>query len=78
MLTGLQIKTARELLRWSQSDLADKTRLPRRAILRAERTDCEALITIVQENEVRRVLMAAGIEFIDESGAGPGVRLRKA
>jgi len=26
---------------------------------------------------IRRVLEAAGIEFIDENGGGPGVRLRK-
>ena len=27
---------------------------------------------------VRRALEAAGVEFIDENGGGPGVRLRKA
>jgi hypothetical protein len=26
---------------------------------------------------IRRALEAAGIEFIDENGGGPGVRLRK-
>jgi hypothetical protein len=26
---------------------------------------------------VRRVLEIAGVEFIDENGGGPGVRLRK-
>jgi hypothetical protein len=26
---------------------------------------------------IRRVLEAAGVEFIDENGGGPGVRLRK-
>ena len=26
---------------------------------------------------VRRALEAAGVEFIDENGGGPGVRLRK-
>jgi hypothetical protein len=26
---------------------------------------------------VRRVLEAAGVEFIDENGGGPGVRLRQ-
>jgi len=31
------------------------------------------------ENDValRRALEAAGVEFIDENGGGPGVRLRK-
>jgi hypothetical protein len=29
------------------------------------------------EKSARRVLESAGVEFIDENGAGPGVRLRK-
>jgi hypothetical protein len=29
-------------------------------------------------NAIRRALEAAGIEFIDENGGGPGVRLKKA
>jgi hypothetical protein len=28
-------------------------------------------------NAVRRALEAAGVEFIDENGGGPGFRLRK-
>jgi len=28
-------------------------------------------------NVIRRALEAAGVEFIDENGGGPGVRLRK-
>ena len=27
--------------------------------------------------KIEKVLVAAGIEFIDENGGGPGVRLRK-
>ena len=34
-------------------------------------------MTVANEQAVRRALEAAGVEFIDENGAGPGVRLRK-
>jgi hypothetical protein len=31
-----------------------------------------------RQYDIRRVLKAAGVEFIDENGGGPGVRLRDA
>jgi hypothetical protein len=34
-------------------------------------------MTAANNMAVRRALEAAGIEFIDENGGGPGVRLRK-
>ena len=34
-------------------------------------------LTAANELAIRRALEAAGIEFIDENGGGPGVRLRK-
>jgi hypothetical protein len=33
---------------------------------------------VANDLAVRRALEAAGVEFIDEDGGGPGVRLRKA
>jgi hypothetical protein len=77
MLTGLQIRTARNLLRWAPHKLAERARLPTKTIERAESTEGEACITIAQENEIRRVLRAAGIEFIAENGGGAGVRMRE-
>jgi hypothetical protein len=35
-------------------------------------------LTRVNDQAIRRVLEAAGVEFIDENGGGPGVRLNKA
>jgi len=32
---------------------------------------------VANNHAVRRALEAAGVEFIDENGGGPGVRLRK-
>ena len=34
-------------------------------------------MTAANDLAVRRVLETAGVEFIDENGGGPGVRLRK-
>jgi hypothetical protein len=46
-------------------------------IRRAELTESETSMTAANNQAVRRALEAAGIEFIDENGGGPGVRLRK-
>jgi transcriptional regulator with XRE-family HTH domain len=75
MLTPAQCRAARGLIGWNQQELADKAHIgivtvhqfeaglsqPRRVTLEA----------------IRRALEAAGVEFIDENGSGPGVRLRK-
>jgi hypothetical protein len=34
-------------------------------------------MTIANNLAIRRALESAGVEFIDENGGGPGVRLRK-
>ena len=44
---------------------------------RAELSDSETSMTAANDLAVRRALEAAGVEFIDENGSGPGVRLRK-
>jgi hypothetical protein len=47
------------------------------SIRRAELTDSETSMTAANDLAVRRALELAGVEFIDENGGGPGVRLRK-
>ncbi len=75
MVTAGQCRAARGLLAWNQQELAQRARVgivtvhqfeaglsqPRRATL----------------DVIRRAFEAAGVEFIDENGGGPGVRLRK-
>jgi hypothetical protein len=46
-------------------------------IRRAELADNETSMTAPNDLSIRRALEAAGIEFLDENGGGPGVRLRK-
>jgi len=75
-LTSAQIRAARALLRWSAQELADKSYVGITTIRRAELTASETSLTSANDGAIRRTLEAAGVEFIDENGAGPGVRLR--
>jgi transcriptional regulator with XRE-family HTH domain len=76
-LTSAQIRAARALLRWSADDLARESALGINTIRRAELAEEETSLTAANDLAVRRALEAAGVEFIDENGGGPGVRLRK-
>ncbi len=74
---GAQIRAARALLGWSAVELAREARLGLATIRRAEVRGGETALTAANELAVRRALEAAGVDFIDENGRGPGVRLRK-
>jgi len=76
-LTSAQIRASRGLLRWSAEDLAREAALGLATIKRAEGAESETSMTTANDLAVRRALEAAGVEFIDENGGGPGVRLRK-
>ena len=76
-LTSAQIRAARSLVRWSADDLALRSSLSVATIRRAELRDEETAMTVANDLAVRRALEDAGVEFIDENGGGPGVRLRK-
>ena len=71
------MRAARALIRWSADDLARETTLSVTTIRRAELTEGETSMTTANDLAVRRALETAGVEFIDENGGGPGVRLRK-
>jgi hypothetical protein len=76
-LTSAQIRAARSLIRWRAEDLAREASVGVATIRRAELADHETSMTTANDLAVRRALEAAGIEFIDENGGGPGVRLKK-
>ncbi len=76
-LTSRQIRAARGLLRWSAEDLAREATLGLATIRRAEGAENETSMTLANDLAVRQALESAGVEFIDENGGGPGVRLRK-
>jgi hypothetical protein len=76
-LTSAQIRAARSLIRWTAEDLAAASALSVATIRRAELTESETSLTTANDLAIRRTLEGAGVEFIDENGGGPGVRLRK-
>jgi ribosome-binding protein aMBF1 (putative translation factor) len=75
-LTSAQIRAARGLIRWSAEDLAREAALGVATIKRAEGAENETSMTVANDLAVRRALEGAGVEFIDENGGGPGVRLQ--
>jgi hypothetical protein len=76
-LKALQIRAARALIKWSAEDLARHSSVSLRTIRRAELTDQHTTLTAPNDLAIRHAFETAGIEFIDENGGGPGVRLKK-
>ena len=74
-LTSAQIRAARALIRWSAQELANASSVGVTTIRRAELTESETKLTRANDQAIRRALEAAGVEFIDAEGGGPGVRL---
>jgi DNA-binding XRE family transcriptional regulator len=74
-VTSAQVRMARAALGWTVRDLAEAAGLHRNTITNLEvgryAGDVQTLSII------EKVLTRAGIDFIDENGGGPGVRLRK-
>jgi hypothetical protein len=75
-LTGSQIRAARALIRWSAEDLSRRSAVSLRTIRRAELAEGHTSMTAANDLAIRRALEAAGVEFIDDDGGGPGVRVR--
>jgi hypothetical protein len=76
-LTSGQLRAARAFLRWRAEDLARESAIGVATVRRAELAKNETSMTAANDLAVRRALENAGVEFIDENGGGPGVRLRK-
>ena len=72
-----QIKTARALLGWSQEDLAQYSTVSEPTIARLESSDGELGGRAATIRKIVDAIEKAGIEFIDENGGGPGVRLKR-
>jgi len=75
-LTSAQIRAARSLIRWTAEDLARASSVSVASIRRAELKEVETSLTAANDLAIRKALEAAGVEFIDANGGGPGVRLR--
>ena len=71
-----QCRAARGLLGWSQSDLSEASKTATKTVADFERGARVPYPRTLED--IREALETAGVEFIDENGGGPGVRLRKA
>ena len=77
ILSSELIRAARALLRWEQRDLATASLVSLPTIKRLESKPGMMSAHLSTVAALRKALEVAGIEFIDENGGGPGVRLRK-
>jgi transcriptional regulator with XRE-family HTH domain len=79
MLTATQIRAARALLGWSQPTLAKASGVSLPTIVRMESQAGPGRSAAANVDAVQRALEGSGVLFIpaDESGAGPGVRLKQ-
>ncbi len=75
MLSGVQIRMARNALRWSVKDLADRSDVSTSTITRAETVDGVPKTTRANLMALKDTLEAAGIEFVGTPDNAPGIRL---
>ena len=75
-ITAEQLRAARALLGWSQTELAKQAGMSLPTVKRVE-TERGPKVSEEARFALQRALGLSGIEFIDENGGGPGVRLRK-
>jgi transcriptional regulator with XRE-family HTH domain len=72
-----QVKAARSLLAWSQEQLAAAADVSIPTVKRLEAKDGPLGGRNATGAKIRLALETAGVEFLDENGGGPGVRLQK-
>ena len=70
----VQLKMARAAVGWGVRELAKKAGVTANTVTRIENGADAKQSTM---DRLQDALEAAGIEFIQENGGGPGVRLRK-
>jgi transcriptional regulator with XRE-family HTH domain len=76
MVEASQVRAARALIGWSQSELAGAARLSLSIVEQFE-TGVAGHVPAEAVAKMRAALESAGVAFIAKNGGGPGVRLRK-
>jgi transcriptional regulator with XRE-family HTH domain len=76
LITIEQIRAARGLLGWSQTELASRAGLSLPTVKRLE-AGFGPRVSDEARAKLQRALEAAGIDFIEDNGGGAGVRFRK-
>jgi transcriptional regulator with XRE-family HTH domain len=75
MITAEQCRAARGLLAWSQMELARQAGVGVVTVHQLEAASSQPRRATL--DVIRRAFETAGVEFIDQNGGGPGVRLRE-
>jgi transcriptional regulator with XRE-family HTH domain len=75
MITSAQCRAARGLLDWTQQELADRAGIGIVTVRQVEAGLSKPRRATLEV--IKRAMEAAGVEFIDGNGGGPGVRLLK-
>lgn len=73
-ISAAQCRAARALIGWSQDQLEAASKVAKKTIADFERGARSPYVRTL--DDLRRALEAAGVEFIEQNGHGPGVRLR--
>ncbi len=76
MIVPAQIRAARGLLKWTQAILAHKAALSTVTLNMIENETVAPRVGTL--DAIQRALEQGGVEFLDESGQGVGVRFRRA
>ena len=78
MISIEQLRAARSLLGWSQTELAERAGLSLPTVKRVERESGSGPnVSDEAREKLRKALENAGVVFIAENGGGAGVRLKK-
>ncbi len=77
ILTGRQIREARELLGWTRAAITRNTFLALSVVEVVEEYGSTFMLLDGQMHAIQSALEAAGVSFIDDNSGGPGVRLTK-
>jgi transcriptional regulator with XRE-family HTH domain len=73
-MKSIQLRMARAALGWGVRDLAENAGVTANTVTRIENGADARQSTM---DRLKAALEAAGVQFIDENGGGPGVRLRE-
>ena len=76
VVTIEQMRAARGLLGWSQSELAKQAGLSLPTVKRVE-AGAGPRVSDEARRRIQKALEMGGVQFFPENGGGPGVRLRK-
>lgn len=77
MITGAQIRAARNAIGWSAEKLAKEASVGMRTVMRFEQSDGVPPSRSSTLMNLKRALEAAGIEFIGTPEDAPGIRIHK-